>query len=281
MRVRCWGARGSIAVSGPEFATYGGDTTCLEIRDAAGRIVVVDAGTGLRRLGNALVREGARELTMLFTHAHWDHIMGFPFFKPIYDPETSITIHSCPMRQGNMETLLSGIMSPPYFPIAINQVKADLRYHAACSIDHAMRIHGLEVHSIPLSHPNLGLGYKFSEAGRTLVFLTDNELSLSHRGGRNFEEYLAFCKGADLLIHDAEYTGADYAKTRGWGHSTYKDALRLAIEAGVRQFGLFHHNQDRPDAEIDAIVEECRAILADEGVDMACFGVTQEWAVDL
>jgi ribonuclease BN (tRNA processing enzyme) len=122
----------------------------------------------------------------------------------------------------------------------------------------------------------MGLGYKFTEQGKTFVFLTDNELGHVHRGGRTFDDYAEFCLGADLLIHDAEYTDREYqTKTRQWGHSTYKEALALAMAAGVKRFGLFHHNQDRSDEQVDAIVAECRGILRDKGVDMECFGVSQ------
>ncbi len=276
MRIRCWGARGSIAVSGPAYATYGGDTTCLEIRTAGDAILVLDAGTGIRRLGNALLKEGRLACTMLFTHAHWDHILGFPFFKLIHHPEARITVHGCPMEQGNMETLLAKTMAAPYFPVPYARLLAAIDYHPACPGRSRQNIAGVEVHSIPLSHPNLGLGYKFVEQGKSFVFLTDNELGFAHRGARSYQEYVNFCSGADLLLHDAEYCDEDYPRTKGWGHSTYRDALRLALDAGVRAFGLFHHNQDRTDAQVDAMVEGCRRILAAAHSDLEVFAVRQD-----
>jgi len=123
----------------------------------------------------------------------------------------------------------------------------------------------------------MGQGYRFTEDGKTFVFLTDNELSHHHRGGRSRQEYVEFSRGADLLFHDAEYTPEEYARlTRGWGHSHYLDALELALEAGVRRFGLYHLNQDRPDTGVDAMVGHCRMIVEQRGSDMECFAVSQE-----
>lgn len=275
MIVRCWGARGSIAVSGPEYVRYGGDTTCIEIRTKNDAVVIIDAGTGIRRLGNALIREGRSEYTMIFTHAHWDHILGFPFFKPVHSDKAVIDVYGCPMEQGNMQTLLAKTMAPPHFPIPFDEVLADVRYNNNCALDARMRIDSLEVSWIPLSHPNLGLGFKFVEDGKSFVFITDNELLHRHRGGRSFDDYVAFAKGADLLFHDAEYTDEDYKRTKGWGHSTYKQALDLALAAEVKGFGLFHHNQDRTDDDLDRIVADCRKITAERGARMECFALTQ------
>ncbi len=281
MHIRCWGARGSIAVSGRQYVTYGGDTTCMEIRTRSDEIIVVDAGTGIRRLGNELLAEGRLSCTMLFTHAHWDHILGFPFFKPVHQPGARITVHGCPLEQGNMQSLLGKTMAPPYFPVPFDRLLADVEYMSVCTEGQAMDLHGLEVSTIALSHPNLGQGYKFTDNGAAFVFLTDNELHFNHRGGRSYQEYVEFCAGADLLIHDAEYTEADYAVTRGWGHSTYIDALQLACDAGVRRFGLFHHNQDRHDDALERIVEHCRRILDSRGQRIACFAVGQDMAFEV
>lgn len=280
MKIRCWGARGSIPVSGPEYAKYGGDTTCLEIRTGKNdEVVIVDAGSGIRRLANSMLADKRLEFTFLFTHVHWDHILGFPFFKPIYLEKARLNIYGCPHLQGNMETLLSRTMDAPYFPVPYEVVRARLDYHQDCP--EVLDIDGMSVKTIPLSHPNKGRGFRFEENGRSFVFLTDNELDHTHRGGGSFEEYVEFCRDADLLFHDAEYTLEEYPQKTTWGHSTYIRALDLALEAGVKRFGLFHHNQDRPDPEIDAMVEHCRSIVRDRGSSLECFGVTQRTAEDL
>jgi ribonuclease BN (tRNA processing enzyme) len=137
------------------------------------------------------------------------------------------------------------------------------------------------VSSINLSHPNLGAGYKFVEDGKTFVFITDNELGHKHRGGRSFDEYAQFAENADLFFHDAEYTPEQYKITKTWGHSTYTEALELSLAANVKQFGLFHHNQDRSDKDQDAIVQKCREIIKRNKNDLTCFAVTQTTEIHL
>jgi len=279
MIIRCWGARGSIPVSGSEYLKYGGDTTCLEIRTRDNDLIIVDAGSGIRRLGNHLMSEGIKRFTMIFTHAHWDHLMGFPFFKPIYFSKTSIAMYGCSYAQSSLKEIISRVMEPPHFPVNFEDIRADILYHAACVEE--FWLNSLKITPIPISHPNQGEGFKFEEDGKTFVFLTDNELMFKHPGGLDYADYLAFARGADLLIHDAEYTETDYLRTRTWGHSVYTDALRLALEGGVKKLGLFHHNQERTDDQMDAIVEDCRRIAKQQGRTMDCFGLHQNMEIKL
>ncbi|MGD9971784.1 MAG: MBL fold metallo-hydrolase [Desulfatirhabdiaceae bacterium] len=271
MRIKCWGSRGSLSVCGPEYQKYGGDTTCLEIRSQQDDVIIVDAGTGIRRLGNALMREGKKQVHFLFTHAHWDHLIGFPFFKPLYHESSEIFMHRCPFGNNFVETMLSKVMAPPYFPIRYNDIKAKIHYDDACPLE--FTVGPVAISPIPLSHPNRGSGYRFMENGRSMVFLTDNELGHRHEGGMAFDDYVQFCRNTDLLIHDAEYTPDDYVQTLGWGHSCYTDVVDLAIKANVRQLGLFHVNQDRSDPDMDAIVDQCRQILKAKNCNIDCFGV--------
>ncbi len=282
MKIRIWGARGSIPVSGPEYVTFGGDTTCLELRGANDEILIVDAGSGIRRLGNWLMQEGRRDFTMIFTHSHWDHILGFPFFKPLHEPDTCIRLYGCPMEQGNMQSLISKTMAGPYFPVPYEAIQGRIDFQTTCMTNEWREIAGLEIATIPLSHPNMGLGYKFRDANNaTVVLLTDNELRHTHRGGKSFEEYVEFCRNADLMIHDAEYTEAEYSQTKGWGHSTFQDALDLAVAAEVKRFCLFHHNQDRHDSQLLQIVMKCRQIISELGADIRCFAATQETELEI
>jgi ribonuclease BN (tRNA processing enzyme) len=170
-------------------------------------------------------------------------------------------------------------MAPPNFPVNFDDIRAELKFHDYC--DDGFSVHDLTVTPINLSHPNQGIGYKFQENGKSFVFLTDNELTYRHEGGLDYQDYLEFSRGADLLIHDAEYNETEYRKTRGWGHSVYKDTLRLALEGNVKKLGLFHHNQDRSDDEIDEIVSNCRGIVAQQGSRMECFAVTQNTEIRL
>jgi phosphoribosyl 1,2-cyclic phosphodiesterase len=272
MKIHCWGSRGSVPVSGPEYLKYGGDTTCMEIVSKDGDTIIIDAGTGIRKLGNKLFKEKQNDINIIFTHAHWDHLSGFPFFKPIYSRETSLSLYGCPFAQVSIRDLLSNSMSPPHFPVNLDDLKADIVYKGACA--GAFDIGTIHVTPILLSHPNQGIGYKFVEDGKSFVFLTDNELTYKHPGGLDYQEYADFSVDADLLIHDSEYTQEEYRITKGWGHSVYKDALKLAIDAHVKQFGLFHHNQDRTDTALDGIIEECNIIINGNHATLDCFAVS-------
>ncbi len=279
MIITCWGARGSIPVSGDEYIRYGGDTTCLEIRTKNDEIIIIDAGSGIRRLGNRLISENRFHYTMLFTHAHWDHIMGFPFFRPIYSKKTHMTMFGCPFAQASVKHMISKIMAPPNFPVNFEDIRADIDYHEACEM--VFTLHSMTITPIPLSHPNQGVGYKFVEDGRSFVFLTDNELAFKHPGGADFQQYRDFSADADLLIHDAEFTEEEYKKTRTWGHSVYTDALRLALEARVQKFGLFHHNQERSDEGIDKMLADCQKTVARTNSSMECFALHQGMDIKL
>jgi phosphoribosyl 1,2-cyclic phosphodiesterase len=269
MRIRCWGARGSIPVSGPEYNKYGGDTTCVEIRTHDDEIIIIDAGSGIRKLGNQLVAEKRSQYHMIFTHAHWDHILGFPFFKPIYLKKTVIQMYGCPFTQESIRNMISRVMTSPNFPVDFESIQAKLSYQESCQSEFSIK--SMRIVPIFTSHPNSGIGYKFMEDGKSFVFLTDNELTFRHPGGLAFEDYVQFVREADLLLHDAEFSPEEYKTSRTWGHSTYPDALCLALEARVKRFGLFHHNQDRPDSAVDEMVEKCRRIIAEHHSPLECF----------
>jgi phosphoribosyl 1,2-cyclic phosphodiesterase len=269
MHITCWGSRGSIPVSGKEFVKYGGDTTCIEIRTKDDDIIVVDAGTGIRRLGNFLVEEKRYSYNLIFTHAHWDHMIGFTSFKPLFMDKTELTVYRCPFPEEYIENMLANLMKPPNFPVRYSDLRATIKYVDSCP--ETFWIGSVTVESIPLSHPDGGCGYKFSEGGRSFVFLTDNELGYPHPGGRTRDEYLEFCKDADLLFHDAEYTPEEYRIKKGWGHSLYTDVIDMAIDAGVKNLGLFHINSERSDDDMDRIVDSCRELIVKRNSGMKCF----------
>jgi len=279
MHIKCWGSRGSVPVSGKDYTKYGGDTTCIEIRTKDDQIIIVDGGTGIRRLGNHLILEGRYSYEIIFTHAHWDHLMGFPFFKPIYLDQTNIRMHGCPFAQKFVETMLNKVMSPPNFPVRYSDIKAHVDLTPECP--ELIEMGSVSIIPIRLSHPNQGNGYKFIEDDKTFVFLTDNELGFLHPGGRSFDDYVEFSAGADLLMHDGEYTKEEYNSTIQWGHTVYTTALELAIEAGVKQFGIFHLNQDRTDKEVDHMVDTCEEIISRKKADLKCLAVGCDTTFDL
>lgn len=278
MHIRCWGSRGSLPVSGKQFNRYGGDTTCCEIRSAKGDIIVVDAGTGIRSLGVKLARAKAKKFSMLFTHAHLDHVIGFPMFVPLYRPGTDITIHGSSFSFPSYREILKGVMCSPYFPVEIDAVSASLHFENIET--EPFRIGGITVRSILLSHPNGGLGFRFEEGSKSFVFLTDNELAFNHATGQE-QEYADFAAGADLLIHDAEFTARDYPANRSFGHSLFSDAVLLGIRAGVKRLGLFHLNRERTDDQVDAMVQASKKLVVKKRSTMDCFAIGNSFEITL
>ncbi len=284
MKVKFWGCRGSITTPGPGTVRYGGNSTCVEIRSDDGHVTVIDAGSGIRSFGKALRQEKEiRGVRFFFTHSHWDHLVGFPFFEPAYLPGYVLTFCGGPHAQESIRKYLSRQMEAPFFPVDFDWLKAtfnfrcdrsDLKPGTCCMDD-------MQVNQIPLNHPNGGYGFKFTERGRTFVFLTDNELGFQHAGGLTRREYAEFCRGADLLIHDAQYTDEEYKITRGWGHSTFADATDLALEAGVARFGIFHHDPDRTDDDLDRMVDLCRERIAKTGATIDCFATAEGMVVEV
>ena len=287
MYIRCWGSRGSIPVSGKKYIKYGGDTTCLEIRSKNGDLIIVDAGTGIRSLGNKLVKENIDTFDMLFTHAHWDHIMGFPFFKPLFIKGTTISIRSYPFNRSSIKSIFSGLMARPYFPVQLTDkdIRAQIFFRKIPKSP--FKIGPVKITTIPLSHPkDGGFGFRFEEDGKSFVFLTDNELGHIHKGGCTFEEYSAFSKDADLLIHDAEYEDKEYQQIlktseEPWGHSVISDVIRLGLDAGVKRLGLFHLNAMRTDERMDAMVRKAADAIARKKKKMRCFAVGPSFEITL
>ncbi len=281
MKIKCYGSRGSIPVCGKDYLKYGGDTTCITVTSDSGDLIIVDAGTGARRLGNDLIQaQTIKHFSMIFTHAHWDHLMGFPFFKPLFIKDFEIDLYGCPFVTGySVKDMVAGTMQPPNFPVDINAISAKINFiHVRYS---TFQIGSMKIVPIHLSHPNQGIGYKFIENGKTFVFLTDNELHYQHEGGLCFKDYVRDCENVDLLFHDAEYLPAEYEKRRTWGHSTYIDALELGLQAKVKQLGLFHHNQDRRDHEIDAMITDCESIITQRQSTMTVVGIAPDSVIDL
>lgn len=260
MEIRFWGTRGSIPAPGPHTLEFGGNTTCLEVVLASGRRVVIDAGTGLRLLGEHLSAQGGPvRLHLLLTHNHWDHLMGLPFFSPIYREDTEILVDGWPLAFQAMTRVFDDHMGDGFFPVAFDQLKARISF-----INRVARgplvFDGVTIEATALNHPQGCLGFKFHENGRTLVFITDNELGLP--GARPLEDFVQFVKGADLFIHDAQYLPEEITEHRGWGHSTYDEVVRLALAAGVRQVLLTHHDPGRSDFKVRHIVERARELIA-------------------
>lgn len=269
MKVTVWGARGSIPVSGPQYIRYGGDTTCVEIETAAGDMIILDAGSGIRALGNKALAEKRTNFYFLMTHSHWDHLLGFPFFKPLYRPDCTLNFFGCTFAQESIRTILKETMRPPFFPVDLHDAGASLLFHTRCELEFEMA--GVVCRSFPLSHPNQGYGFLLEENGRKVAFFPDNEPGFEHYGGKPREAYVEFFRDADLLIHDAEYLPEEYELfSRGWGHSVYTETVRMGLDANVRRLVMWHLNQDRTDAQADAMLENARRMVQREGANMGC-----------
>ena len=279
MHIKCWGSRGSIPVSGKQYLKYGGDTTCIQIKAQTGETVILDAGTGMRRLGNNNDWNPAAPCYLLLTHAHWDHVAGFNFFSPLLNKDQTITIQDHRFAGKSVKKILGNIVAPPLFPISIKDFKASIRFRT--DLTGSFSIGSLDIETIPLSHPNGGYGYKIMENGRTFVFLTDNELGFTHPGGQNIDAYVRFSQDADLLFHDAEFTPDEYPRRIRWGHSEFSSVLDLASRAGVKRLGLFHINQDRSDQDVEKMEKACRAQLKKMGMTFDCFAVAADMTFTL
>jgi phosphoribosyl 1,2-cyclic phosphodiesterase len=280
MRIKIWGCRGSIPSPGCATSGYGGNTTCLEVRLDDGGRVIIDAGTGIRELGNAILRDhNTKDLHLLLTHAHWDHLQGFPFFVPAYLDGYSISVHSGAVAGESLRGLLAHQLDPPYFPVPFGELKARFDFRGTDGA--RLSIGSTDISPVVLNHPNGGYGYEFRNGGRRFVFLTDTEVGYDHPGALPRSQYLEICRNADLLIHDAQYTEEEYRRTRGWGHSTYRAATEFALDAGARRLGLFHHDPRHTDRDIDRFVRECRRLIRKRRQALRCFGVREGMEIQL
>lgn len=279
MYIKCWGARGASPVSGKQFLKYGGNTTCIEVR--AGdpeQTILIDFGSGAPAMGRDCLRTNRMDLDVLITHTHWDHINGFPLFPLLFIPGSRISFYYDSNYQGNPEKLvIQDMMAAPHFPVSAKELSASFSFFDAGS---EFYLGPVKILSIPLSHPNFGLGYRLEYLGKSFVFLTDNELGFQHNGSRTFEDYIQFCQEADLLIHDAEYfSQEEYQQKKGFGHSLVQHVLDLAGKSRVKSLGLFHHSSERTDDEIDFLIKGFASSRSEYGFDV--FAVAQEMEINL
>jgi phosphoribosyl 1,2-cyclic phosphodiesterase len=258
MKIKFWGTRGSIPVPGKDTTIYGGNTTCLELNLESGRTIIVDAGTGIRLLGEKLLsQDKSHDILLLITHIHWDHIIGFPFFNPIHSASVKIRVDGHKNCMKGLRHAFDNKMGDGFFPITFEDLKADIEYLDAIKKS-PLEIDDVIIEAIPLHHPQGGYGFRFREGDKSLVFITDNELRGEDWEGRRPKDYIRFCEGADILIHDCQYTPEEIDQRKGWGHSDYKSALDLAEKAGVKELFLFHHDPPRKDPEIKSMNILCQ-----------------------
>lgn len=272
--IRFWGVRGSVPSPGPQTIRYGGNTSCVEM-EVGGRRLIFDGGTGLRGLGKRLMKYSPVEAFVFFTHYHWDHIQGVPFFFPEFREEDCFHIHGQVPPEGeemNMETHFHHRVLHVNSPVPVADIKAKLKFHdIVCG--EVFHLEDIEIETMPLNHPNGAMGYRISWNGHTAVYCTDTE----HLPDRLDENVLHLAREADILIYDAMYTDEEYHNPKspkvGWGHSTWQEGAKVCDAAGVSRFVVFHHEPNHSDDKLDKIAEEVEvlrpgSILAKEGLEI-------------
>ena len=297
--VRFWGVRGSYPAPFSTHMRVGGNTPCVEIR-LDSKVLIFDAGTGVIPLGDELMKEsGARELNIILTHYHWDHISGLPFFVPAFMPGWKINIFGPGDEPAELESRLAAQMKAPYFPVETETWLADVTYHTPHP--DPVQIGDLFISSFTLHHPGITYGYRLEVNGKTIVYAPDNELSFIEQSieerkwefdedeqtildDMKFEDKtrnIEFMVGVHMLIHDAQYTPEDYARKRGWGHSCYLDTVNSAIDAGVKQLFLFSHDPNNDDDQVDAMHRQTQELVKERGSDMVCHISREGMLIDL
>jgi phosphoribosyl 1,2-cyclic phosphodiesterase len=295
-RLKFWGVRGSIPTPGPTTVQYGGNTSCVEVR-ADGQIIILDAGTGLRLLGNQLVTEFENrplDLTLLLTHTHWDHIQGLPFFLPVYKPQNRLRILGYEGARHGLEVVLAGQMESPFFPIGLREVPANVRIEELKVT--SFNVGPVRVQTGSANHPGICVGYRLFTSDGSIAFFPDNEVypesaspppaagatvapARPFARGEN-RKLIDFLRGTDVLIMDTQFDREEYQQHIGWGHGCVDDVVALALEAEVRKLFLFHYDPNHDDAKVSRMLAHARQLVAARKgqlqVEAAREGVTVE-----
>jgi phosphoribosyl 1,2-cyclic phosphodiesterase len=261
VKVRFWGVRGSIPTPGHDSADVGGNTSCVQVLTGHAEPLILDAGTGIRLLGNALMADAAASQGLaghvLLSHTHWDHIQGFPFFSPAFSPKNEFYVYGAGKAEERLEDVLKGQMNYQYFPVALDQMGANI--HFVELQEETFTIFGdVEISTRAFHHPGGVYGFRIVHQGQILVYATDMEYTEQNLDPKLIE----FARNADLLIYDAQYTPEELKVKTGWGHSTHTTAAYLAQQAGVKQLALYHHDPSHTDAQLYQMEAEAQAIFA-------------------
>ncbi len=286
VRLKFWGVRGSIPTPGPTTVRYGGNTACVELQ-LGERLFILDAGSGIRALGQELLkRKSPMEAHVFISHTHWDHIQGIPFFTPAYIPGNHIVFHGANEVNKALEKMIADQMDSTYFPVEMDDMGAKLDFQAFS--EGKYQVDGIRVETMYVNHPGNSLGYKFRFEGKTLVYISDNEPFQAAPAGEEGWigedgnlKLIEFISGADVLIHDAQYTPEEYEKHVTWGHSPFTYTVELAVEAGVKNLFLFHHDPLHNDDTIDAILEAARSLAKKSKVKLEVSAAKEGSAIEL
>ncbi len=283
--VRFWGTRGSSPAPGPDTVRYGGNTACVEVR-VGDLILIIDCGSGIRELGLALLREfGEKPMEghILIGHTHWDHIQGFPFFPPLYLKRNKFNIYSVRGSSKSLERVFRGQMAADYFPVPLHNLASDIHF---VELEGPVHIGPVTVSYHFLNHPGVAIGFRIEAFGKTVTYVSDHEGFTRLNGDselnrRQDAAVIEFAKGADILIMEAQYTEEEYKQKKGWGHSTFDDAVGRGIAAGAKHMVLFHHDPTHTDEMMDNFLDYCREKIRKAGSPMLCSAAREKVSVTL
>jgi phosphoribosyl 1,2-cyclic phosphodiesterase len=299
MKLTFWGVRGSIPTPGKHTVRYGGNTPCLELRLDDDRLIMFDAGTGIRSFGDHVLSKGESiNGHLLITHPHWDHIQGFPFFKPAFISGNELTIVGTERSEKSLSEIIAEQMNRIYFPVQLHDLKAKIKF-VPIRDEGEMLIHDAKVRYIYVNHPGFTVGYRVEYQGKVLVYISDNEPFDREAAATltNFEptvkerfmrtdgdpnqRIVDFCRDADVLIHDATYTPEEYLDRVGWGHSHYLFTLRVAADANVKRLYLFHHDQNHSDEKVDDILMKSKREVKSRGYRFECEAAVENTTITI
>lgn len=289
MKIKFWGTRGSIPVTGKNYCKYGGNTSCIEISSSGDDIIILDAGSGIRELGLDLIkRDNQRKVNLFLSHFHTDHIVGLPFFSPFYDEDFEIDIYAQPYVLQTTEEILDLILKPPLFAITKEYFKAKYNFNNITN-SFVLDLPGKRIEAIELNHPNPTLGFKISSQDKTMVYFTDNELIQNNHSVKEIEKLILenhynlieFCKNVDVLIHDASYSFDDYNRRIGWGHSSNLAVAIFANLANVKNLYLFHYEPEYDDDFLDKLLKETEYFLKSINSSVVCFASYDQLEINL
>jgi phosphoribosyl 1,2-cyclic phosphodiesterase len=287
--LKFWGVRGSIPTPGPETIRYGGNTSCSELRHN-GKLFILDAGSGLRVLGNELLKSGIPVTASIFiSHMHWDHIQGIPFFTPAFIPNNKFTFYGSEPAGKDLFTIIADQMDPTYFPIEMKEMGSTMNFKSL--FEGKYEIEGIEVETIYVNHPGNALGYKFHLNNKTLVYISDNEpfpkidendkSNQIMLGEDSNQKLINFISNVDVLVHDAQYTQDEYEKKVTWGHSPVEYTVDIAMKAGVKKLVLFHHDPLHNDDMIDHMLNLARNHAQNNGSSMEILAASEGLTIEI
>ncbi|GAB3022238.1 MBL fold metallo-hydrolase [Bowmanella dokdonensis] len=278
MKLTFYGVRGSIPTPGPEFIRYGGNTACVHVELDDGTDIILDAGTGIKALGRKLA-DKTNDLHLLLTHNHWDHIQGFPFFAPIYQPGRNIYVTPGQTHPREDNAILQQMMGS-YFPVQYHTLPSNIEIRPVPPGTDQWKLGNANISRNSMNHPGSGSSYLIEADGAKVAYITDNELYPPYKKATGFLDWAKFAEGADLIIHDAQYMISDMPRKAGWGHSVAEEAVKLAMACRARRLALYSHDDSRTDDEIESIERHCQEVIEVGEMDLDLFAAAEGICID-